>query len=185
MLRLIAAWLAVAVAWGGAGAAQAAATTKPSHKPVTVLSVGAEGADDASVGGTRVWNVRGGYNRVRVTAVSTATFEGYRTWWNSYTGESVRVPIGPTTLDMDRSGRVGLECLRSARDPWYSSRDSSRTVRSNRTTRYRLPLRNAARCRVSVSLSSYTSSGDYAGYDYSGRLTVSDSLVAVRVESIR
>ena len=174
-----------AVALAGCGS-YADAKSKGPNKPVPVLSVDAEGADSASVDGARVWNVRRGYNRVTVTTVSKATFVGYR----EGKGDE-RVAIPPTTADTRESGSVRLECVRRKSDEWYTSRDSSRSVLSNTTRTFRLPMRNPARCRVSVSLSAYNSLSDYDGFRdfprYPGlrNLTVTYSLVQVRVQSVR
>jgi hypothetical protein len=161
-----------------------------------VLSVGAEGATSANVDGARVWNVRRGYHRVRVTTVSKATFEGYRSVYVNYdptNSDAVRedrVAIPPTTVGTRESGSVRLECVRRKSDEWYTSRDSSRSVLSNTTRTFRLPMRNPARCRVSVSLSAYNSLSDYDGFGdfprYPGihNLTVTYSLVQVRVQSV-
>ncbi len=81
---------------------------------VPLLSTSAEGASSASVDQTKVWNVRRGYKRVRVTTVSKATFEGY--YYVAGTLDKVAIP--PTITDTAESGSVNLECLRNKRDPW-------------------------------------------------------------------
>jgi len=144
------------------------------------VNAGAEGAASAAVDTTRVCNVRKGYNRIRVTTSSTATFEGYY----YLAGTTKTVPLPATTVQTSESGKVSLECLRNRND--YSSRDSSRTVLSNTTVIYRLPLNNPARCRISVSLSAYNSDSDLTvpGSD----LVVAKatySLVRFQVESVK
>ena len=150
--------------------------------PVTVLSVGAEGADSASVDRTKVWNVRKGYNRLEITAVSKATYSGY---YRDAFLDAVTIP--PTTIDTAQSATIRLECLRNRRDAWYTSRDTSRTMLSNTTRTMRLSINNPARCRISVSMSAYNSGSDFPDPPGS-KITLVDatySLVQIRVQSIR
>jgi len=142
-------------------------------------------APGSPVGGRR------GYNRVRVTTVSKAVYEGYRDVFINYdptNSDAVRVekaPIPSTTVDVRGTGTVRMECLRSKKSPWYSSRDSSRTVLSNTTRVYRLPLGNPARCRISVGLSAYNFGSDFVANDPYASVKATYSLVRVQVQSVR
>ncbi len=175
---------------GLAAASAVAITASAQGSAAWVINVGAEGAESASVNSTKVWNVRQGHNRFRVTAISKATYEGFRSTFvnydptNSDAVREERVAIPPTTVDVRDTGNVRLECLRTKKDPWYSSRDSSRTVLSNTTRVHRLPMRSPKRCRITVSLDAWNYGSNFTT-DPRTELTVTYSLVRFQVQSIR
>lgn len=114
----------------------------------TLMRIGAESTSYASADKTRVWNVSRRQQRVRVNLVAQETIRPF-TYNESYD----RV-YGPNVTRPTRgSGSVRLECLRTKRSPWYSSTDTYCTIIANKTTTIRIPLRNAARCRIAVSIS--------------------------------
>lgn len=151
---------AVLIGAGAGGAVQADAAKKKNKNPeVTLLRVGDEGTSDAKLDGKKVWNVRKGYNRVKVELTSSATGTiGYGPPGWPYVGDYAWQP--PAEYKLRTSGDLKLECLRKKGDAWYESVDRNRTVISNKTRKVLLPVKNPYRCRVSLDASFYPTSTD-------------------------
>jgi hypothetical protein len=130
----------VAAAGGVLIAAQAASAA-------TLMRVEAESTSYASADRTRAWNVNRRQQRVRVNLVAQETVRPY-----TYDDNYNRVDGQDITRPTKGSGSVRLECLRTRNAPWYTSTDTNRTILANKITTIRIPLRNAARCRIRVDV---------------------------------
>ncbi|MBL6634313.1 MAG: hypothetical protein ISP32_08000 [Thermoleophilia bacterium] len=146
---------AVLIGVGATGASQAdAAKMKNKNPEVTLLRLGDEGTTAAKLDGKKVWNVRKGYNRVKVEMTSSVTGKvGYGPPGWPYVGDYIWQP--PAEYKLRTSGDLKIECLRKRGDAWYESEDRNRTVISGRTRKVALPVKNPYRCRVSLDASLY------------------------------
>ncbi len=147
------------------------ALTATSASAATLLRPGATGADSASVD-TRwaTWKPSAKVQRVRVEVAASQIIAPY-TYDDSYTnkvyGPQQVVPIAGT-------GTIRVECVKMDKRwrywGWLASSDLSRSILTNTITTFRIPLRNAARCRVrlSLSVSEYTTRADAISTTISG-----------------
>ena len=141
---------------GGALQADAAKKKKKKNPEVTLLRLGDEGTTEAKLDGKKVWNVRKGYNKVKVEVTASATGSPY--WFNA--DYSVKTELPPAEYKLRTSGDLKLECIRKKGDDYYlDGRTKRRTVITNKTRKVLLPLKNPYRCRVTLD-SLYVYPGD-------------------------
>ena len=179
---------AILIGAGAGGAVQAdAAKKKPKKNPeITLMRMGDEGTTSAQLDGKKVWNVRKGYNRIKVDVTASAT--GSVSW---YDADYNKTELPPAEYKLRDSGTVYLECLRKKGDAWYESKDRRRTVITNQTRKILLPVKNPYRCRVTLD-SLYVYPGDdtlpVGTYPQGAKLTMFDSsymMLKATVKSVK
>ncbi len=135
------------------GVAAALSLTSTAASAATLLRPGATGADSASVDTPWVtWKPSAKVQRVRVEVTASQIIAPY-TYDDSYNKVYGPQQVVPVTDD----GTIRVECIKLGPRwktwGWLSSSELSRSILTNTITTFRIPLRNAARCRVSLSLS--------------------------------
>ena len=181
--RTIAAAAATAIALGGVSVAQADAAKKKNKNPeVTLLRMGDEGTNEAKLDGKKVWNVRKGYNKIKVELVGISRASG-----SYYDAAMNEIPVTNHEYKFRTSGTVQLECLRKKGDAWYESVDRRRTVITNRTRTLPLPVKNPYRCRVTVDVSQYSTYAPDSEFPGASLTTVKNdyTLLKATVKSVK
>ena len=144
---------AIAVAAIATTAPMASATTIGSGKKL--IRAWDAGTDSAQIDGKRTWKPNKRHKRIKVLVEGTAVVNPY--YYTADTYDKVQMPT--QTVQFRDQGWVSVECKRRGQK-WYEARTRTRTVITNTIRTVKLPIRNAHRCRVEVSLSAWPTDSD-------------------------